>query len=213
MSTGLSSRFHLKPVWAVWLWSLSSLSKGVGGGGQWALRDRSHTSETPQHTQLARFPQKNPATPGLATTPVLALGPLWCNPPNNTEHSSQSQNQKPDQLQAHLVQVKTFFSKHKKKTKTKHAYILLTRKKNNLMNAASQDKAHCVYSHFLHIVTMFQRTDTHTRERKPAVTLPDWIVISLCTMLKGSFTHPAKSTVKCAWNQTQEWSTSRKKWH
>lgn len=28
------------------------------------------------------------------------------------------------------------------------------------MNAASQDKAHRVYSQFLHIVTMFQRTDT-----------------------------------------------------
>lgn len=81
-------------------------------GGQWALRDRSHTSETTQHTLLPRFRQNNPATPGLASTPVFALGSLWCNPPDNTEHSSQSQNQKPTQVQAHLVQVKTFFSKH-----------------------------------------------------------------------------------------------------
>lgn len=61
--------------------------------------------------QRPRFPQRNPATPGLAATPASVLGSLWCNPPDNTEHSSQPQSQKPTQGQAHSEQVKTFFSK------------------------------------------------------------------------------------------------------
>ena len=40
------------------------------------------------------------------------------------------------------------------------------------------------------------RGQTHTCRQNPARTLPDWIVISLCTMLKGSFTHSAKAQWK-----------------
>lgn len=88
---GLSALFHLQPVWAVWLWSLSSLSEG-GGATEWALLDRSHTSGTPQHTRLPSFPHRKPETLGTAAPPVFVLGSLWCNPPDNIPHNLRFRN-------------------------------------------------------------------------------------------------------------------------
>lgn len=112
-------------------------------------------------------------------------------------------------MQAHLVQVKTCFSKHKKKNKNKTRLYSTNKKKKMKWMQLVKTKL-TVFTVSFYILSPCSRGQTHTCEQKPAATLPDWIVISLCTMLKGSFTRSAKSTVKCAQNQTQEWSTSRK---
>lgn len=64
---GLSSLFHLQPVWAVWLWSLFPLSKG---GTEWTLLYRNHTFGTLQHTWFTSFPQTHQH---LALLPHLFL--------------------------------------------------------------------------------------------------------------------------------------------